>query len=409
MTKFGLKIYFLFVVSWFLHLPSRIPVLGIMRFDLISVVVLTLLAVLKRERGYKVILETDKTLRILIAYAICTIPFVEWPGSVIRNGLENFIKAAVFYYFTVSFLRSERDLRKFLVVFLGCQSWRILEPVYLHVTEGYWGSAASMAGWQVLDRLSGAPHDVINPNGLAFVICTVLPFFYFMFSLSWKIAVAVLLTTSLSLYALALTGSRSGIVGLLVIFGGILAKSKKRMLVGSVGVVIGIVGFYILAPDMQDRYLSIFGKAEKNRETFEGRYEGVFDDFVVAMRRPLFGHGLGSSREANANFRGVDQPSHNLYSECAQEIGFAGLVIFIAFIKSVVINFVKSEKSARLRERSAFLGKVLDAMQVWLAMNIVFSFASYGLSSYEWYLFGGLSVVMRRLNDGKSGGSVGSV
>jgi hypothetical protein len=36
-------------------------------------------------------------------------------------------------------------------------------------------------------------------------------------------------------------------------------------------------------------------------------------------------------------------------------------------------------------------------MQVWLAMNIVFSFASYGLSSYEWYLFGGLSVVLQQL------------
>lgn len=36
-------------------------------------------------------------------------------------------------------------------------------------------------------------------------------------------------------------------------------------------------------------------------------------------------------------------------------------------------------------------------MQVWLLMNILFSFASYGLSSYEWYLFGGLSVVTARL------------
>ena len=30
-------------------------------------------------------------------------------------------------------------------------------------------------------------------------------------------------------------------------------------------------------------------------------------------------------------------------------------------------------------------------------MNILFSFASYGLSSYEWYLFGGLIVVTKRL------------
>ena len=40
---------------------------------------------------------------------------------------------------------------------------------------------------------------------------------------------------------------------------------------------------------------------------------------------------------------------------------------------------------------------MIDAMQVWLVMNVVFSFASYGLSSYEWYLFGGLSVVLQRI------------
>jgi hypothetical protein len=35
-----------------------------------------------------------------------------------------------------------------------------------------------------------------------------------------------------------------------------------------------------------------------------------------------------------------------------------------------------------------------DSMQVWLAMSFVFSFASYGLSSYDWYLFGGMSVIL---------------
>jgi hypothetical protein len=32
----------------------------------------------------------------------------------------------------------------------------------------------------------------------------------------------------------------------------------------------------------------------------------------------------------------------------------------------------------------------------------VFSFASYGLSSYEWYLFGGLSVVLQYIAERKS-------
>jgi hypothetical protein len=48
-------------------------------------------------------------------------------------------------------------------------------------------------------------------------------------------------------------------------------------------------------------------------------------------------------------------------------------------------------------------------MEVWLAMNVVFSLVSYGLSSYEWYLFGGLSVVLRRLTEPKAADEQGNM
>ena len=167
-----------FVSSWFLHLGTRLPVLGLIRFDLILVGVLSYLALSTGRGGTTGRTSTDSLLRILIAYSVLTIPFVEWPGSVINTGISNFIKGIVFYYFTIAFVRTEKDLKKLVLVFVACQLWRILEPLYLHVTEGYWGSGASMANWEHLDRLSGAPSDVVNPNGLAFIICTVLPFLY---------------------------------------------------------------------------------------------------------------------------------------------------------------------------------------------------------------------------------------
>lgn len=400
MKNLGFKIYLLFVVSWFLHFGSRIPLLGLIRFDLILVIILFFLVFASSQNNNASTTQTGKLLRVLIAYSILTVPFVEWPGSVIRFGIPNFIKAIVFYYFTLSFIKTEEDLRKFLFVFLICQSWRILEPLYLHVTQGYWGAVASMANWEFLNRLSGAPQDIINPNGLAFLICTVLPFLYFMAGLSWKNRLVFVLLTPTFLYALALTGSRSGLIGLLVIFLGILAKSKQRLLVGASGLLIAVVGLSLLSPDMQDRYLSIFGKGEQNRATFEGRYRGVIENFDVVLHRPIFGHGLGTSREANANFGGTDQPAHNLYVEVGQELGLVGLLIFILFIKSIVSSFTQSVKVYHHQRAGSFLQRIGDAMQIWLAMNIVFSFASYGLSSYEWYLFAGFSVLLQRMAGG---------
>jgi putative inorganic carbon (hco3(-)) transporter len=401
--------YLLFVVSWFLHLPARIPILGILRLDLLLVVILTALALSKKPEQGVAREPSDKILKILIGYCILTIPLVQWPGSVVKIGLPNFVKAAVFYYFTVAFIRTEQELRRFIVVFIACQTLRVLEPLYLNITEGYWGSQASMSGgWEFMDRLSGSPFDTINPNGLAFIICTILPFLYFMQGLSWKHRLSFFGLTPALLYALILTGSRSGMIALAIVYLGMLVKSKRRLLLLTIGLASVIVGFGSMKPDMQDRYLSTFGLGSKNATTADERVEGMEDNFYVVLHRPIFGHGLGTSAEANYHFSqagpysGKDLPAHNLYLEVAQELGVAGLVIFILFMKSIVQGFLENQRAWSRIGKETFLPKLIDAMQVWIVMNIVFSFASYGLSSYDWYLFGGLSIVIRRLAMGVS-------
>lgn len=393
----GFKLYLVFVVSWFLHLGSRVPVLGLIRFDLLLIIILFLYGFSRAEKNGKEQTQTEKLLKGLMIYSILTMPFVEWPGSVINTGIPNFIKAIVFYYFTVAFVVSENHLKTFVLVFMACQSFRILEPLYLHITEGYWGAFASMANGEYLDRLSGAPSDVVNSNGLAFIICTVLPFLYFTAARSWKGWIVAGSLAGASLYALVLTGSRTGILGLIVVYLGILVKAKRRVFLAICGILAVVIGFPMLSPDIQDRYLSIIGKGEKHEATAQGRLEGTTASFDVALRRPLFGHGLGTSREANANFAATDQPTHNLYAEVAQELGFVGLVIFIVFMKSIAAGFVQCKRAYANRDVGPYLPRIVDAMQVWLWMNIIFSFASYGLSSYEWYLLAGFSVVMQRL------------
>lgn len=413
-TNLGLYLYLLFMTSWFLHVPARLPFLGTIRFDLVLVCLLTAMAFARRAPGAGQPTEADKVLRVLLAYAILSVPLVYWPGSVVKIGLPNFVKAIVFFYFTIVFVRTETDLRKLVLVFVVLQVLRIMEPLYLNITQDYWGSKASMANWESLERLSGAPSDVINPNGLAFLVCTVLPFLYFMSGQSMKSRLAAMGVGALCIYALALTGSRSGIIGLAVVMLGIVAKSRSPagFVVASVlGVAAGGIGFLFLDPDLQDRYLSVIGLGEKNTGTLDERLEGMTTQLSVLMHRPIFGHGLGTSAEANANFTtegpyaGWEMPAHNLYLEIGQELGVFGIIIFLFFIKAIFSGFAQSRRACMHHKVTGeFLPKVIDAMQVWLWMNLVFSFASYGLSSYEWYLFGGLSVVLQRLAGVKAAG-----
>lgn len=398
MRDLGLKLYLLFMTSWFLHLGSRVPFLGLIRFDLLLIAILAILAFSTAKDSNKVKSRTEYLLKTLILYSTLTIPFVEWPGSVLSNGIPDLIKVIVFYYFTISFIKIEKDLKLLIFTFVVCQSWRILEPLYLHITEGYWGSAAFMADRTFLDRLAGAPSDVVNPNGLAFIICTTIPFLYFLRELSWKTWIAYICLMPMFVYALILTGSRSGMIGIFIIFLGILVKSKRRILLSFSVILVTVISFPYLSPDMQDRYLSILGMGEKNVATAEGRQEGLKRDLDVALRRPIFGHGLGTSLEANSHFGGVYLRSHNLYTEIAQELGLIGLVIFIWLMKSIFSNFNQAKKILNQQYTIGFLPKFVDAMQVWLIMNFIFSFASYGLSTYIWYFFAGLSVVIQRFS-----------
>lgn len=400
--QLGYRLYLLFTISYFLHLPARIPLLAVVRFDLVLIAILFGLNFLgKEDKGGRSSSQTNKILIILFIYICISLPFVQWPGSVLNTGIPNLIKAVVFYYYTVSFINTERRLKVYAAVFIACQSFRILEPLYLHQAEGYWGSATHLGGAEMMDRLSGSPYDIINPNGLAFVITSVLPFFHYLsMGASFTYKFLYFAALPLFIYTLILTASRTGFLALAVILAGIVYNSRKK---GLLLIVIGVSAVVVLSSlsDLQkERYLSIGQSNVRGAETAKGRIDGVMDNFQVALNRPVFGHGLGTSSEANYNTVGVGLVAHNLFAELMQELGAIGSVIFLFFIGSIISNFrISRKKVYENQRRNNYLINITGAMGVWLLMNIFFSLASYGLSSYEWYLFGGLSVVVRKLSE----------
>lgn len=412
MRTVAYRLYLVFVVSWFLHMPTRIRPLGLLRLDLLLLLFITMLIFFSKpdDQGGEpsdppapplppaASGGTQKIIKIMFAYIVLSLPLVEWPGSVIKDGLPDYIKAVVFYFFTISLITTEARLKTFMKVFLTCQAFRVIEPVVLHVTTGYWGSVASMGNWEAMDRLSGAPSDVINPNGLAFVILMVYPFLHYLTSVSWKNKVVYVIVAPVLVYALMLTASRTGFVCMVVVLAGFWWKSRYKIVLTILMAVGMVATFSFLSADLKDRYLSLVSDDTKNSGTAEGRLTQFMENIEVGMRKPIVGHGLGTSAEANGNYGSYGKIAHNLYAEIFQELGLIGLVIFVFFIKSILLNFRDSMVVLKSRDSPGkFLPALTDAMQVWMIMNIAFSFASFGFSSYEWYLFGGLSLVLRNI------------
>ena len=390
MERIGFFLYLVFTVSWFLHLTARFFALGAIRFDFLLVVLaLAIFLFFTDKQGIRGFQNPCYKKMLLLIFVILAItPFAEWPGSAIKIGLPNFIKAIVFFFFTVWFVTTEARLKVFIAVFLCCQSFRVFEPLYLHLTEGYWGSRASIAGWDFMDRLSGAPYDVINPNGLAFVVLLILPFSLYLYreNILWKMFSISVIPTSI--YVLYLTGSRSGMLGLGVVMLIFILQSNKKLVLLVLIMVVSLYAFSNMEGNFKDRYISIISTDTANAATAQGRIDGIWRDFKVGLRRPIFGHGLGTSLEANANFGGYGKISHNLYAETFQEIGIVGLCTFIALIWLMFKNLLGAVDSR------GFMGNMRSALLIFAPMNVFFGLASYGLSSYEWYLLAALSLIV---------------
>lgn len=392
MERVGFFLYLIFIISWFLRLTARFPFLGELRFDLILAALIFFIYFIFSDKSNVKGLNNlcYKRLLLFIVVVILITPFAEWPGSAIKFGIPNLIKAIVFFFFTVWFVQTESRLKLFIGTFLFCQSFRVLEPLYLHLTQGYWGSFASMANWQYMYRLSGAPYDTVNPNGLAFVILTILPFLMYLIreNVFWKWFSIIFIPASL--YALYLTGSRSGMLGLVVILFIYILQSKRKVTLMISFFFLGVIAFSNMEGNFKDRYLSIVSSEADNAATTQTRVQGIKDDFLVGFRKPLTGHGLGTSFEANSNYGSRAQVSHNIYSEIFQEIGIIGLCIFILFIVSIFKNLFSKQPGSLYEQR------IKSSVMIFASMNIFFGIASYGLSSYEWYFIGALSVLLAR-------------
>lgn len=403
------KLYILYIVSFLLHIPARLPVLGVLRIDfLLGLVVLGFVLFQGKKQSSRgrpdkpVDSGVSKILYVLFAYILLTLPFVEYPGSVLKNNFVVFLKCTFFFFFTVALVDTRKKLQILVVVLLVCQVIRVLEPLYLNATTGYWGSETYVGDGEMAARLAGGPHDVINSNGLAAVILIILPLLHYLTVRTRRLKYVYWILLPLMLVALVKSLSRSGMIGFAIVYAGIFVRSKRKLLILTLALIGSLVTIANLTDVQRDRYLSIFSSDTKQGATAHGRITGLLVDFNVALQRPIFGFGLGTSAEAKYHILGNAQLAHDLYLEVAQELGFVGLIIYLVFLKRIIANFILIRK--RIAESSRdddYILRLVDGLQVWMLMNLLFSLASYGLSDWTWYFFAGLSSAVLNVVDGE--------
>ena len=384
-----------------LTLGSRVPGLGILRPTLLLVAVIWgwwFAVGMRTELTSGVANPWGRRLLILMIYSIVTLPFTMWPGSVLREGLPSLLRVASFLFFCMFLCTSWQRLRLFVWVWVGCQVFRVMQPVVMHVTMGYWGDSAYIGEGEFMSRLAGAPGDIVNPNGLGFIVASVLPFLHYLVMgerRGWMVKLAYLGVLGCLCYGLVLTGSRSAMLALAIDVLMIAWRSKYRILVLSLIGITVAVSVNFMSAELIDRYQSLYSDNTRNAHTREGRVSGAIGDFAFGLTRPVFGYGLGTSKEANWNMRHDRFISHDMYAETLIELGLVGLAIFLGFLVAIVRSVSDSRKflarAPPSRDGYEFMQSLLAALRVWVPMALIFFFAQYGLREPDWYLMGGVA------------------
>ncbi|MEX0729855.1 MAG: O-antigen ligase family protein [Aquisalimonadaceae bacterium] len=398
-------LYCYFLVDYFLHLSARIPVYPMFRPTLLLVALITL-ALFTQADKFKRIVKDPRLVAIwfLIGYIILSLPLVEWPGSVLRANFAEFVKAIVFLFFTAFIVDTDRRLRLIVGLWVTLQVVRVLEPLYLNLTEGYWGSGTFIGAGQFAQRLAGAPSDVINSNELGFVIVTAIPFLHFLMwgSSRWQAKLLYLALVPALLYALILTSSRGAMIALAVVALMILKESRHKAGLIIFGILVAITAWSQMSDFQKERYTSLFDESSQQHATVDGRWTGMINEFNLGMEKPIFGHGLGTTPEAKFNIAGGRaQASHNLYAELLIEIGIIGFILFMRYLWLVYDQMRQNLRRMKARAhlagvRTSYEFRLNQALITTFWMYAVYSINYWGLSQTYWYFLGGLCVAFAR-------------
>jgi O-antigen ligase len=276
------------------------------------------------------------------------------------------------------------------------------------------GSAAS-------GRLAFSRGTLANPNALAAYLLLTVPFCFFIFLQSKKIAVkAAASLITLMLLAMTLrTGSRSGLVsiGILGAYIFFSASVPKKLLMTALAVAMVISSPFYLPNSVLARFrtmvgdeapVSSGGEDDQDRQgdfaegSTHSRSYLLRKSIEVTISNPLFGVGPGMFAVASSDLAKAEgdpalwQQTHNTYTQVSSETGLPGLVIYLGLVLAIlnatrIPPWATSDPEFLLLSNTAF---TLRLSLIAFCGGAMFGSFAYGM---ELPLLAGLAETLRRV------------
>lgn len=333
-----------------------------------------------------------------------------------RDAGAKFLTRLVFLVLFVFFVRTRRDLRAVVGILVAA-----LLFTYFSVSTGEgqfgWGTGRLRA----LSDAGGAVYAGRNPNKLAYFALLVLTLLWYgrttirnrIWTPLWGAV------TALTFVMIPMTGSRSGMLNLLVFMLIVLLEGRfnYRKILGLVAISFLVVVQFayntsvvdLLLPGQTAQRLTNIGvRSEVLEESgFEaqgsagGRFRTAQSTIRVWLSYPLFGVGIGNfeSERAVTDPFGVVGPPHNSYLWALAE---GGLFVFVLYIWMFAwtwrrIEDIRWEYEARYGPMK--LGWLVNAMRTGLIGFLFYSFFADMWYHDFFYVVMGISLALIRMHE----------
>jgi O-antigen ligase len=305
-----------------------------------------------------------------------------WPDKALDLVWEYFKLIVLFFVILLS-VRNERDFRILIIAFLAITGIYVGKSLWEFLFHGRYVYRMGIRRLCGIDKTSG------DPNAFAATIIYSLPFAWAL----WKTRPSELIKKLLIFYglmsmvAVALTGSRSGMVAFIFLLIILWVRGKKKI-VGAVGLVfILMISWYAMSADLQKRFETIYDDSISRSATAsaQGRLEGLKMGMKLFELSPIWGVGAGCSPIAVDELLHYEWKVqlHNLYAQLLAELGILGAISFLVLIFSLV----KTQRKVKMNLVGSNRDNILILQAALASINVMCLLLFQGLFGHNLYRY----------------------
>lgn len=337
---------------------------------------------------------------LLSLAALLSVPLAISRVDALNTLWEPFLKAVIVFIVIVNVVRTERRLKGMFYLAIAVTCF-----LSIGALNDYRLGNLSVEGYRIKGNISGGMFEGTNELGIHLV--TMFPLLLAL-GLGARNVFGKLFYWAVGLLALAtivITFSRGGFIGLVAVVAMLAWKLGRRKRAPVVlATVLGILLFAILTPSSYwIRVLSIIDPSLDAFGSSSIRSELLTQSFMVALRHPLFGIGIGNFTQVSIR----SLVSHNSYTQVGAEMGLIALLLYAMFMTAPITRLRQIERETLFSPNGSRFYFLAVGLQASLVGYMVSSF--FASVPYYWFVYYlvGYAVCFRRIyNEAKASGKV---